>query len=238
MEEHGGSLHVVGVDLGFTCVEHVHDVAVFLVDRDLEAGDLFLAFFFHPLAGIDPVFGGHVHLGAIDAVHAGADLHFPGAEALRVENAAQVAHHDAHVDAVGAVVAAAVAAGALAPGDVHGADHEFGVHLAVAADHFTESGVDLVGRSLLHVAVIGLVEEAGIGAERAVGADFQPGARTGLAGLFEGVLKSTDVDFHVLHFFIILLAALVGEESLEILFRIDRLSVAENTFRHILLHPL
>ena len=166
-------------------------------------------------------------------MHAGADLHFPGAEALRIENASQVAHHDADVDAVGAVVAATVAAGTFTPSDIHGTDHEFGIHLTVAANHFTKGGVDLVGRSLLNVAIIGFVEEAGIGAERAVSTNLKPGASTGLAGLFEGILKSTDIDFHVPHFFIVLLAALVGEESLQLLFRIDRLSVAENSFRHI-----
>ena len=61
---------VFGIDLRLTGIAHIHDVAVRLVDGYLKTGHFFLPFFFHPLAGIDPVFGGDIHLGPVHAVHA------------------------------------------------------------------------------------------------------------------------------------------------------------------------
>ena len=133
VEEDGGLGHVLGVVLGLAGVAGVHDVRADLVHGDLEARIVVLVLLGHPLAGLHPVFAGDVHLRAVDAVHARADLELPGHEALRIEQAARVGDHLAHIDAVGAVLGAARAAGALGPADLHGVAHELVVHLAVPA---------------------------------------------------------------------------------------------------------
>ena len=151
-----------GIVLGFPGVQGVHQVSAHLVHRDLQAGPLVLLLVGHPLAGLHPVLGGHVHLGPVDAVHARADLQLPGHEALREAQAPQVAEHDAHIDAVRAEGAAAVAAGALGPGHVHAVAHVGVVHVAVLFDDLAQGGLNLVRRHLGRVAAVGQVEKAGV----------------------------------------------------------------------------
>ena len=235
MEEDGGLRHVFRIVLGFAGVQDVHDIAVFLVDRDLEARPLFRVFLGHPFAGVHPVFGGHVHLGAVYAVHTRTDLEFPRHEALRIQHAAQIAEHDAHVDAVRAVRAATVAAGTFRPCHFHRIDHELRVDLPLAAKHFAERGLDLVGRNLLGIAVVRRIQEAAVRAQAAVGANLEPRAGAGLAGLLQGFPQSDRVHFQHFHFFIILLPTLVAEERFQIFLGVDGPSVAKLAFRHVVL---
>jgi hypothetical protein len=103
-EDLGGHLDVLRVVLGLAGVDDEHDLAVLAVDGDLQVLDRLLAFLGHPLAGLDEVLVGHVHLVAgVDV--ALVDGHQPlGADVLASEALARDVDHDADVDAEGAVL--------------------------------------------------------------------------------------------------------------------------------------
>ena len=85
--------------------------------------------------------------------------------------------------------------------------HEIVVHLAIAFDHFTQGGLDLVGRHLLGILVVGQVEITAVGAHATVGADLQPGPQPGPAGFFQCGRQGLAVHVQFLHFGVIQLAA-------------------------------
>ena len=234
MKENGGLGDVLRVMLGLPGVDGVEDVGILFVYRDFQARPLVLLLVGHPLAGLHPVLGGHVHLGPVDPVHAGADLELPGHETLRITQAPEITEHDAHVDAVGAEGAAAVAAGALGPGHVHAVAHVLVGDVAVLLDDFPQGGLNLISRHLGGVPAVGQVKKAGVGAIPAMGAHFQPGAQAGFQGRFEGVLQLLHINVDVLHFLVVFTAAGVAEERIELLFGIDRYFIAENSFGHVL----
>ena len=176
VEEDGGQSNIFRIVLNLAGVENVHDVGMFLFNGDFEVGPFFLLLFHHPFTGFEPVFFAYVHLSAVHAVHAGADLHFPRNKAVLEKNAAQIAEHDAGVDAVRAVNGAAVAAGALAPGSIHAFDHERGVDLALAAQKLAQSRLYLVRGDLGGVIIVCSVKEAAVGAHGTVGTDVEPRA--------------------------------------------------------------
>ncbi len=164
VEEDGGLGDVLRIVFGFTRIDRVNDVGVLLVDRDFQTGPVVGVFLGHPAAGIDPVFGRDIHLGPIHPMHAGADLHLPRREPLGEKQPAQIAEHDTGVDSERAIDTATGAAGALGERRVHGHLHEGVVHLALAADDLSQRALNLVGRHLPGVFVVGQIVEAAVGA--------------------------------------------------------------------------
>ena len=175
MEQDGRLNDVFRVMLGFAGVDHIDDVGIFLVHRDFQTGPFFKGLIDHPFAGIHEFFDRDVHLGSEQAMHAGTDLEFPRHETLGMKQAAQVAEHDAHVDAIRAERAATVATGALGPGGVHAHAHELVGDVALLLDDLAQGGLDLVGGNLLGIAPVHAVQKTAVGAESAMGADIQPG---------------------------------------------------------------
>ena len=145
-------------------------------------------------------------------MHAGADFHFPRDEAVLEEDAAQIAEHDACINAVRAVNGATVAAGALAPGSVHALDHELGVNLAFAAQQLAQRSLNLVRGNLRGIVVVGAVEKAAVRAHGAVRTDAEPCAGARFAGLLKVAGQGFLVDLHFLHLGIILRPALVLQQ--------------------------
>jgi hypothetical protein len=103
---------------------------------------------------------------------------------------------------------------------------------ALAVDDLAQRALDLVGRHLRGVLVVGQIIEAAVGAQAAVGADVEPGSNPGLARLLDEVPKGLGVDVEVVHLLVVLLAALVGQERLQLLEGRHLVLVAENSFRH------
>jgi hypothetical protein len=232
VEEDGGLGDVLRVVLGLPGIDRINDVGILLVDGDLQPGPVVGIFLGHPVAGLHPILGSDVHLGPEDAVHAGADLHLPRGEPLGEQQPAQVAEHNARVDPERTVNPAAGAAGALGKRRVHGHLHEGVVDLALAADHLAERALDLVRRHLPGVLVVGEIIKAGLGAQPAVRADVEPGAGSRLAGLLDQVPQRLRVDVQVVHLLVVLLAALVGQQRLQLLQGRHLVLVAENSFGH------
>ena len=227
---------------GLAGVDRVYNIGILFVHRDLQPWPVLLVLLGHPLARVHPVLGGDVHLSIVDAVHARADLQFPGHESLGETQPPDVTEHHPHVDAERAIGGAAVAAGALGPGRIHDHVHEIVVHLAIAFDHFTQGGLDLVGRHLLGILVVGQVEITAVGAHATVGADLQPGPQPGPAGFFQCGRQGLAVHVQFLHFGVIQLAAFVRQQRVELFLGVDNLFVAKHSFGHFityfLLRPL
>ena len=151
------------------------------------------------------------------------------------QNAAQIAEHDARIDAVGAVQGAAVAASALAPGRVHALHHKFRIHLALAAQHLAQGGLDFIRRNLLGVVIVGFVKKATVRTHSAVGTDFEPSARAGFTGFFQIAGQSFLVHFHFFHLTVILCAALVLQQIKDAFLGGDRDVVAQGLGHCLLL---
>jgi hypothetical protein len=115
--------------------------------------------------------------------------------------------------------------------------HEGIVHLPLAAHHFAQGGLNFIGGNLLRVAIVGQIEKAALGAHPAVGTNFQPGSQTGLEGLLYGRPEGVGINVQRFHLFVVLLAALVCQQGVQLFFRIHRLFVAKDSFGHDTILP-
>ena len=82
-------------------------------------------------------------------------------------------------------------------------------------------------------ALFALVEKAGIGAQGAMGTDFQPGAHAGLAGGVQGGPEFGGIDVEIFHLGVIFLAALVPQGGIQLLLGIDGILIAQDSFGHL-----
>jgi hypothetical protein len=65
-----------------------------------------------------------------------------------------------------------------------------------------------------------------------VGTNFQPGAKTGFAGILERFLELFDINIKLLHLPIILLAAFIRQGGIKLFLAIDRGAIAQDSFGH------